>query len=206
MALADAYATYDQYKAAIGGQGDARQDLIERALLVASRLIESPPWTGRIFNQTAAGVVRYFDGNDDAELWIDDLVSVSAIGVDVDQDGTYSQAIGTGHVIKRPRNAAEIGHPFTSLELRAGLGAALALWPAGLDVKITGAWGWPSVPAPITSAAIILARQILDLEDAGLTMTLQAVDEQVQVRPGVGLLLHNLHQAYRRHMPGVAGF
>lgn len=203
MAYGSPYATWAEYKARTGAQGDTGQATVDAALDVASRLIER--WTGRVFNASSAGVVRYFDGNGMPELWIDDFTALTAAAVDVDEDGTYSQAITLTALLKRPYNAAEVSEPFTSLELSGGRSAELSAWPAiSRGVKLTGTWGWPAVPDAIVDATIMVARQVRELRESGLTLTIQAVDEQLRVRPGAFPLIAALRDEYSRRLPTAA--
>lgn len=203
MALADAYATFDEYRAHTGLRSDGDQDTYEALLVTASRMIER--WTERVFNQSAAGVARYFDGNGRAEMYIDDLATLTAVDLDTTGDGSYAVSVDPAAVLLRPRNAAELGEPYTSVELVPARGAPLSAWPSRpAAVRITGTWGYAAVPGAIRDATILIARQLRDLQQSGLTLTVEVADQQLQVRPGSFSLIAALREQYSRRLPGIA--
>ena len=188
------FATFAEYKARTGLPDDSAQTVIEAHLATATALIKR--FTGRNFTPTSAGVVRYFDGNGSAELYLDDFTAITEIAVDRDASDTF-EAITTAY-LTRPYNAAEVGQPFTSVELRAEAFPTVAR-----GVRVTGTWEWAAVPGPIRDACVIIARQLRDLAESGLTLTVQASDEDLKIVPGAFSLLTALHAEYSRRMPGL---
>ena len=54
-----------------------------------------------------------------------------------------------------PRNAALDGRPYTEIDT-SPFSSAVLNFPTGyLEVKVTGTFGWPSVPAAVKQAALI---------------------------------------------------
>lgn len=101
-----------------------------------------------------------------------------------------------------PRNAASHGEPYTSIQLKDG--ATIGYWPSYVyperqDVAITGIWGWPvAIPGPIREATVLIFRQIRDLQKSGMTMQLEALDQQIRFVPGASTILKDLQNQYRR--------
>lgn len=204
MAMADAYATFAEFKAATGLPVDTLQTTYEGLLLTVSRLIEK--YTGRNFNSTAA--VRYFDGSGEGVIEVDDFTALTLIEVD-DGSGQWatSIAVPASWIVYTPYNAAEKGEPYTGLMLRPGYaGATLSAWPALVfAVRTTGTMGWLAVPGAINVATITIARQLRDLVESGLTMTLESVEQAVKVNPGAFHLLTSLQIEYSRRPPAALG-
>lgn len=208
MAIADAYATFAEFKAATGLPVDTLQTTYEALLLTVSRLIEK--YTGRNFNTTAAGVVRYFDGSGEGAIEVDDFTALTLIEVD-DGSGAWATSIAmpASWIVYTPYAAAEKGEPYTGLMMRPGYAAAtLSEWPALVyAVRTTGTMGWAAVPGAINVATIAITRQLRDLVESGLTLTLESVEQAVKVNPGSFHLLTSLQTEYSRRTPGaVASF
>lgn len=106
-------------------------------------------------------------------LHIDDLVSVTSIEIDESRNGSFVTALDTGDYELLPRNATKgpEPRPYTSIELTRG-GSQWA-WPSGANVRITGVWGWPSVPEAIIRGCVELTR-ILRLESPRATQMFNA--------------------------------
>lgn len=195
MALLDAYATFEEYKAHAGLKVDTDAARVGSLLLTASRLIEM--WTDRSFNATAAGVARYFDGNGERELYVDDLTAFTALAFDTDGDGVYETEITVAQAVARPRNNPEAGKPYTSLLLLPA--AECSVFPAAADsVQLTGTYGWPAVPGAIRDYTIVIARQLRDIQESGVTLTIEAADAALQVRPGAFSLINAIREGYSR--------
>ena len=204
MALLDAYATAAEYRARSNKTGTADDAEILAQLTAVSRWIES--YCGRIFNQSSASVVRYFDGQGYSDLAIDDLTTLANVDVDDDDDGTYEIAVTLTNVHSLPSNAAERGEPYTSLELvRYPSNSQLSRFPRGRrSVKITGTWGWPAVPNAVKEATILLARELRDLQEAGPTLTLSSIDTAIRISPRAPRVISELLSPLVRGV-GVAG-
>lgn len=199
MAIDDAYATAAEYRARTN-KSDATDDATILAQLKSvSRWIEH--YTGRIFNQSAGATARYFDGDGGERLFVADLVSIDSSGlkVDEDYDGTYELTVLSTNYFLRPYNAAEIAEPYTSIELaQYSSNSQLSAFPSALrNVKITGTWGFPAVPASVKEAAVAIARGIRDMEEAGFTLTLENVDAAIALSPRIPTICRDLLDRYR---------
>lgn len=182
MAVTDPFANVALYRASSGKTDPGADAEILRGLTTITRYLQKR--LGRSFTKDAAAVARIFvpksrnrspvEGWAEAEnpwkasgasrvLYVDDLVSVSALEIDTNRDGTYATDLSASDYELTPRNAAvgaEPG-PYTAIELTSN-GSQWA-WSPGINVKVTGIWGWPSVPEPIVAGCIEITR-ILRLE------------------------------------------
>lgn len=200
MAINDPLATFAEYQARTGVPDNSDQTVIEAHILTASGLMQR--FTGRSFNATTG--VRYYDGNGRAELYVADFTAITEIALDTDGDGVHETVLGATW-IGRPYEAADLSEPYTSVELMPYSGAEATVFPAGShNVKITGTHGWAAVPGAIRDATVIIARQLRELAESGLTLTVQASDEELRVMPGAFSLLTAMQTEYGRRMPGFA--
>jgi hypothetical protein len=111
-------------------------------------------------------------------LDIDDLVDDPSIQVSVDQDGdgTFEQTWtrGTDYQLRygpgrfNPNITGAATRPFRQLQVIQSGKWLPFTWPyAHLDrVKITGPWGWKSVPWQVSEANRILAADVYKMKDA----------------------------------------
>jgi hypothetical protein len=134
------------------GIGDVADDPeMELAVEAASRAIDQH--CDRFFYQVGTEVdpaVFYFTAGVPRTVRIDDAVTIDEVAVDQDGSGTFATAV-TGFVAA-PYNP-QAGWPYTSVELP---GQASHLFPLHRrGVRVTGVFGWPSVPAQVTEAAVM---------------------------------------------------
>jgi hypothetical protein len=115
-------------------------------------------------------------------LMIDDLVSVSSVDLDYDGDGIYEVhwTQNVNYQVLRydyKYNAHNMGvaRPNNYLQVLQGTGGSPTggqwlpwIWPFTMQnrVKITGTWGWPTIPPNVTQAALILASDLFKSKDA----------------------------------------
>jgi hypothetical protein len=90
----------------------------------------------------------------------DPIVSVSQLATDINGDGTYSQVWTSNDYILAPRNAALDSRPYTEIDTSPFSNADYNFPVGYLEVKVTGVFGWPSVPAAVKQAALIQAGAI----------------------------------------------
>lgn len=128
---------------------------LERAVGTVSRYIDGR--CGRRFYQKS-GTVRYYTAEDYDELEIADLVSVDSLETDENADRVYERTwVATDYDLE-PYNAATDGWPYTYIHVAPSGNYSFPTTRKG--VKVTGTWGWPSVPEPIQEACLLLAAQI----------------------------------------------
>lgn len=113
---------------------------------------------GRTFTLGSPGESRTYRPVSDQYLLIDDVVSVSAVTV-----GTTSLTVTTDYVLE-PVRVARPGPPYDVLRSPPTILTGLGTWGQAHSwgtVTVTGQYGWPSVPAPIKQATMILASRYL---------------------------------------------
>lgn len=148
----------------------------------ASRWVDS--YCDRHFYRTAPEA-RYFTPVN-GTLWVDDLATLDGLIVasDTGNDGLYATTWTTSdyHPVA-PESAAE-PRPWTRLATVGTLS-----WPCHTyrpPVQVTGEWGWPSVPAAVSQATLIMAAR-LHLRRDSPTGVLGGFDAFGPVRVGTRL-------------------
>jgi len=108
----------------------------------------------RTFHPSAAATIRYFTALRSGTLVIDDLTTLTTLASDEDGDRTYERTWSATDYDLEPFNASEIYRPYTSISVTP---TGNYSFPAGVPkgVKITGVWGWPSIPEEVKEATII---------------------------------------------------
>ena len=132
-------------------------DDLDRAAAEASDLVDEI--CGRTFGKDTEDTTRYFTPEDPTLLRIDDLVSVTSVAIDRDNDGTYEETLTVGTDFRLgPPNAQVKGEPYTWLEAINGQ----TLRTRGY-VKIVGTFGWPTVPTTVVSETGIMAAMLVSM-------------------------------------------
>lgn len=116
-------------------------------------------YTGTIFRACSVASARYFNGNDQQLLMIDDAVEITKVEIGEDFFGnTFTEVLGTGmdRYLKVPENAVAKNKPITGVLLTE------RVFLKGIqNQKITAKWGYCSMPpAGIQTVATILAAGI----------------------------------------------
>lgn len=165
------YIGLDEFKDRLGIDDPADDSQAQIAIQSVCQWIND--YTGRHFNRITE--TRTFQpGN----IWlqeIDDVVSVTAVRLDMDGDGVYELPL-TQNVDYQLRlgdgqynvNDTGIARPYKQLQIIQTGNWLPFTWPYTTlnRVQITGTWGWPAVPPPVTQAAFILAADIFKMKDA----------------------------------------
>lgn len=158
MALTNCYCTLSDLKTSLAIEDISDDTGLEAAILTASRMIDD--YAGRFFYKdgtSSVPVVRYFTPNDWWFCATDDFVSLSQVATDDNFDQTYTTIWATSDYMVEPINNPRRGWPYSRL-----IAIDSYLWPYKLPqtVKITGIWGWSSVPAEIAMATKIQASRL----------------------------------------------
>ena len=164
MAITNGYATLSDVKAALRITDAIDDTLLETAIESASRMIDG--YTARTF-WNAGTAVRNFAATDALNLIIDDAISVSEVA--------STDEIGDGYTVwtandfqLEPLNSRSDGLYMPYTGIRA---INTYTWPV-VDqqalCRITGVWGWPSVPIAIKQATIIQASRLYKRLDSPL--------------------------------------
>ncbi len=211
MALLDPYLSADEFRQRVDST-DTRTDhaaLLGEVLASVSRHVEHRLGVAVGYFNSDAGT-RTFDGSGSARLWLRDdagraycLTALTTVEVDHDGDGAHELALPTAALRRLPQNAAAEERPWTSLELLPA--APLSVWPPHPGaVRITGTWGWASIPGQVKTLVAMIANQVLKLQQAGPLSTLANLDEVVQLTPGVPHLLRELEADVGRRIAVLA--
>lgn len=131
--------------------------ILESIIEAASRTIDSD--TGRYFYKSATDETRYYIADYCDKQFTDDIVSVTTLATDSDDDRTYVDTWSASDDFDLvPYNAAADGRPYTAIEVRGGGAYSFPMYRKG--VKVTGIFGWPSVPKKIEQACILLSARM----------------------------------------------
>jgi len=221
MAVTDAYATASEYRERVDKEDTTDDVQILAQLTAASRYIER--CTNRFFNIDATAVSRWYDGAGGSSMFIegservtngqpvgrtrfyipDDIGSTSGLEVYVDLNGdSAAEQLLTldTHFFLGPYNnglGAE-PQPYRWFQIVPNNGV-IDTWPTNLhSIKVTAKYGWPAVPQPIKEITMMLARQIRDIQMAGVTLTIQNLDAGVELAPDVNKMLSEIKMKYGR--------
>ena len=142
--------------------------------------------TGRRFwLDTGTANVRYYTPRSYRVLQIDDLVTMTSVGIDRGGTGTYSEAwtSGTDYVLE-PFNAAaeQPARPYETLRVRFLSGRWLPTY-IEQSVKVTGQFGWVTIPDDVTAATSILAAKLIRrVREAPFGIVTAGIDQGVAMR------------------------
>jgi len=181
VAVTDAYATAATYRGLISKSDDGEDAEVLTDLTAISRYMERR--LGRFFTTDASAVARIYRATDLSNqpkaLYIDDLVTLTSIKVDADDDGSFSDesAWASTDYELRPLNAADGPEPGPYTEIFIPSWSSKNLWGQH-RVEVTATFGWPSVPSAIEQACVQLTG-ILRLETPRATRTVNVGAETV---------------------------
>lgn len=203
MAIADAYAVAADYRNRVDKTDTGDDTVLDAILLALSRLIDQQ--CGRHFTQDASAVIRHFDGKGQTRLYIDDVSVLTTVKVDLDADYDYDGASETltlnTHFWIGPDNWA-LGsepRPYRFLDVVPG-NSVLTVWPEQRKaVQVTARFGWPGVPGAIKEATVLMAREVIDLQKSGFTLSLQNIDEAINMAPQAMSVLGRIKREYGRY-------
>ena len=158
MAVTNAYCTLADVKAALRITDTLDDALLENSINSASRMIDQ--YCNRYFYSTTAGEVRYYKANDGFICWIDDAQSISEIKTSATDPLIFDTTWSSDDYQVLPANRWANGayYPITGITATDNL--LFPVWADMALVKITGQFGWSSVPEPIKFACIIQASRL----------------------------------------------
>lgn len=156
--LTRAYLELEEMRQALSQTGTYADPSFRRAILAASRSIDNE--CGRRFWLDAdANQVRYYTPSATGLVFVDDLAVLTSLGVDQGGDGTFEETwVASTEYLAEPMNAVGDGRPYTRIVTPSYGTKSFAL--GSRSVKVTGQFGWPSVPDPIVQATSILAARL----------------------------------------------
>jgi hypothetical protein len=159
MTITNAYTTLAEVKSALRVTDTIDDALISVAIEAASREIDG--YTERYF-YNGGTAERLFLPDDSFLTEIDDLISLTKLETSSDGDAFDIEWSSSEYQLE-PLNGqvGGLAHPFT--RVRAVDNKLFPVWDVKntnaykATVKITGVWGWPTVPKAINQAAILLS-------------------------------------------------
>lgn len=166
MAITNGYATLAQIKAALRITDTVDDSLLEMAVESASRAIDG--FAGRYFYSSGTAT-RLYVADDSLQVHIDDLAG-TAITVETDPmlDGTWANTWATTDYQLEPLNGVVDGLPTSYTRLRATGNYLFPLFAGQALVRVTGVFGWATVPNAVTQACIIQGSRIFKRLDSPL--------------------------------------
>lgn len=169
MALGDPYATLNDLKnyLSIAVTDTTRDANLNSALASASGDIEKH--CHRQFNLDTTSSARIFEPDSWTSCRTDDFAVLTQIDVDPSGTGVFSQTLASSNYELYPLNGISDGTPgwpYNRLLATGGPWFPMLTYRRRGTVRVTAQWGWPSVPAPIKQATLIIAAQKYRLADA----------------------------------------
>lgn len=158
MAITNGYCTLADVKAALRITDTVDDALIESSINSASRMIDQ--YCNRYFYSGSAGEVRYFKATDAYNCWIDDCQTITEVRTAQSNPITFNQVWASTDYQTIPANTLANGayQPITGII--AVYNYFFPTWQDSNLVKVTGTWGWASVPDSIKFATIIQASRL----------------------------------------------
>lgn len=198
--ITNGYTTLEALKGRLGNVPDNQDAKLEQMIEAASRQIDD--LCNRHF-YTATAETRIFTAEWHDMVMIDDLISLTALVTDDIGNRTYTTTWTANDYDLEPYNAAAMNRPYTSLMLNPN--TTLAFPRTRRGVKITGNWGWPSIPEPIEEACLLIAVRLNQSAKApyGTAGVLQ--DGAVQYTPRVDPQVRQLLDPFRKFNIGGVG-
>ena len=164
MSISNGYTTLVTVKTALGIPMDEQSDdfYIEATIESVSRMIDNH--TGRRFYSEAD--TRYYAPISIDEIFTDDIISVTSLKTDDDNDGTFETTWSASDYHKYPLNAGEDGRPYTRIETS---GYGNYSFPLGVKraVQIVGSFGYSAAaPKPVAEACKLQTIRLFKRKDA----------------------------------------
>jgi len=158
LAITNGYCTLADVKAALRITDTIDDALLENSINSASRMIDQ--YCNRYFYSTTAGEVRYYQANDGFICWIDDAQSISEIKTSSTDPLIFDTTWQSGDYQVLPANRWANGAYYPITGITATDNYLFPVWADMALVKVTGQFGWSSVPEPIKFACIIQASRL----------------------------------------------
>ena len=164
MAITNGYATLALFKTRYlaGDTDETRDTYIETIIEAVSREIDG--WCDRRFYSTTSDETRYYTAACPGSVYPDDILTITSLKTDTDNDGIYDQAWASADYLLFPANAT----PKTWIE-PSGRGSYLRFPTRRLAVEIVGTFGYcelVDVPKPISEACYLQSFRIFKRQDA----------------------------------------
>lgn len=171
---------------------------LEMAVEAASRYIDK--LTGRRFYVTTTDETRYYTASDEDRLsgrdGLDDIVSITTLKTDDDEDRTYSTTWAATDYDLLPYNASLDGGAYTRIETTPDGDYDFPTCAKG--VQIVGKFGRSTAPTVVKQATLILASYLFKQKDTPLGVQGSSETGTVYVDPRVALLIRQMLDGERK--------
>jgi hypothetical protein len=199
VAIGDAYATNEKYKAIIGKSSGDNDTEIDAQLLAVSRMLDNDCFGGRYFTKDAAVTIRRYPPSYTRTRNVDDIATAAGLIVKVDDSGsgtaTTTLTITTDFELY-PYNALTGPEPRAYTQLYLPDRASRNSWD-GL-VEVTAIHGWPAVPEAIAQATCQLVA-LLRIDGPRATSQIsQGLDAVIGVAPDAQKIIERLLASYAK--------
>jgi hypothetical protein len=166
-AIGSTYASLLELKKRVGVIDGVDDDQLTRALEATTWGIEE--YCERQFNKDDAATPRVYVADDACGVvFVDDFHAgvTPVVETDNDGDGVFETVWPALAYQLEPLNGVVNGRPGWPCSEISAVGSLR--WPvrARASVRVTAAWGWAAVPAPVKEACFIVAEEIAKLKDA----------------------------------------
>lgn len=162
MAITNGYCTLAELKARLDIDDSQSDKVLESIITAVSREIDG--YCHRRFWKNSVSEDRYFTAEWGNLLRTADIVSVTGVAVDEEEDRTYSTVLTTSDYDLEPYNASLDGFPYR--QLRINPSSSYAFSTALKGNKLTGVFGWPAVPSVVNEACLLQSSRLFKRKDA----------------------------------------
>ncbi len=154
MAITNGYCTLDDIKAALRITDSVDNSLLELAVESASRMVDS--FTERTF-YNGGTATRVYAANRTDLVQIDDCRTITTLETSTNADYVYDQTWTATDYQGEPLNQLVAGQSTPFTRIRATGDYNFPVYANVSTVRVTGVWGFATVPTAIKQATIIQA-------------------------------------------------
>jgi hypothetical protein len=154
-----AYATLADLQARTTDRA-ASEGLLQGALDAAEGAVNR--YCGRTFDLAGSASARVFEVTREDRVNVDDIGSTTDLAIATGRPGSFTTTLAadTQYWLK-PLNAITLGRPYEYVWTESLF--TVAPYPT---VQVTARWGWPSVPAEVGEATLLLAQRLVARKDS----------------------------------------
>lgn len=190
MAVTDAYATVSEYRSLVGKTDTSMDDDILIDLKAISRYLDGK--LERFFTQDDEEVARiYLPRDNQQSIIVDDIVSVEKIELDNADDDSYATELTVYDLLPFNADKGPEPRPYTRIYQRK------SYFSKNVRVKVTGIFGWPSIPEAIKRATIHLTA-ILRIESPRATKRISELGDVMEASEDAVNIVRQLTDRYKR--------
>lgn len=154
MAITNGYASLNDIKAALRISDSVDDTLLELAVESASRMIDS--FTERTFYNGGTATRVYAPARTDL-VQIDDCRTIGTVETSTNADYVYDQTWTALDYQGEPLNGLVAGQATPFTRIRATGDYAFPVYMGVATVRVTGVWGFATVPTAVKQATVIQA-------------------------------------------------